>query len=358
MKRSRKLRFEKQIAVVMGGHQRGMSSTLFCPRKQVRSTVRGFTLVELLVVIAIIGVLIGLLLPAVQAAREAARRSQCKNNLKQIGLASHNFSHAYGAFPGGGHYYDITGILYKGQQLSGQTATPLAPPHGGQPMQLPNQTAGWTFQILPFTEKLDLYQQTSDDWGMKAGAISASVVSTYLCPSRHSSINARLPNGRAKTDYAGCAAGPAPTDPPRVPNFHYGSGWRGMVERQETLGVPNFVTDGNVPDGLSNTILAGERWSDPKYYESVDCPGEWTGWVSGWTPDIIRMTCGPPQSDGFKATTTTDQFRAHFFFGGPHSGVVQVCMGDASVKSVSFNVDPQVWWMAGDRKDGFDSHLE
>ncbi|PHY01856.1 MAG: hypothetical protein CK530_09425, partial [Planctomycetaceae bacterium] len=57
----------------------------------------------------------------------------------------------------------------------------------------------------------------------------------------------------------------------------------------------------------------------------------------------------------FKANTTTDQFRAHFFFGGPHSGVVQVYMGDASVKSVSLDIAPQVWWMAGDRKDGLDA---
>src|SRR5438132_6404215 len=103
----------------------------------------GFTLVELLVVIAIIGVLIALLLPAVQKVREAANRTQCANNLKQIGLAVHNFHDTYGVFPtqGGWWYtgpsYDSTGVAYGYKY----------------------QTAGWGFQILPFIEQDNLYKQ-------------------------------------------------------------------------------------------------------------------------------------------------------------------------------------------------------
>src|SRR5205807_5102327 len=102
----------------------------------------GFTLIELLVVIAIIGVLIALLLPAVQKVREAANRTQCANNLKQIGLAVHNFHDTYGAFPNNGNLW-YTGISFD---------TTLAPQNSKY------QQAGWGFQILPFIEQDNLYK--------------------------------------------------------------------------------------------------------------------------------------------------------------------------------------------------------
>src|SRR5260370_30068224 len=105
----------------------------------------GFTLIELLVVIAIIGVLIALLLPAVQKVREAANRTQCANNLKQIGLAMHNFHDTYGAYPNSGNHWD-TGISYDAS---------------GAPQNFKYQQAGWGYQILPFIEQDNLYN-TSD----------------------------------------------------------------------------------------------------------------------------------------------------------------------------------------------------
>src|SRR6266446_9666066 len=102
----------------------------------------GFTLIELLVVIAIIGVLIALLLPAVQKVREAANRTQCANNLKQIGLAVHNFHDTYGTFPNTGGWWQ-TGITYD---------------QSGTPIGIKYQQAGWLYQIMPFIEQDNLYK--------------------------------------------------------------------------------------------------------------------------------------------------------------------------------------------------------
>src|SRR5882672_7853666 len=123
-----------------------------------RSALRGFTLIELLVVIAIIGVLVALLLPAVQQAREAARRSQCKNNLKQIGLALHNYVDAFTSFP-------PVSVLPVGK-----TSEP------------------WSAQarLLPFIEQTSLHSLI--DWGASTEftanpIVCATRVPIYLCPS-------------------------------------------------------------------------------------------------------------------------------------------------------------------------------
>jgi len=111
----------------------------------------GFTLIELLVVIAIIGVLIALLLPAVQKVREAANRTSCANNLKQIGLAIHNFHDTYGGFPNRGHTWN-TEISYD---------------RTGNPQNFKYQQARWGYQILPFIEQDNLYM--TPDYVLPAG---------------------------------------------------------------------------------------------------------------------------------------------------------------------------------------------
>jgi prepilin-type N-terminal cleavage/methylation domain-containing protein len=132
------------------------------------SCLRGFTLIELLVVIAIIGVLLALLLPAVQAAREAARRIQCTNNLKQIGLALHNYHDQFGSFPTGG--------IVSTYDAWSPTSTGLS----------------WRAMILPQMEQATLYNainldvRTDGDPGRDPGAgftMWVTVLSTWLCPS-------------------------------------------------------------------------------------------------------------------------------------------------------------------------------
>jgi prepilin-type N-terminal cleavage/methylation domain-containing protein/prepilin-type processing-associated H-X9-DG protein len=134
-----------------------------------RQTARGFTLIELLVVIAIIGVLIALLLPAVQAAREAARRSQCTNNLKQLGLALHNYESAVGSFPTGGN---------SAPQFPGGGLT---------------DWAGWSAQtmLLPYMEQRPVYNALNFYCNGRGNNVGESInytgsitkVNSFLCPS-------------------------------------------------------------------------------------------------------------------------------------------------------------------------------
>ncbi|MCA9134000.1 MAG: DUF1559 domain-containing protein, partial [Planctomycetales bacterium] len=121
---------------------------------QVRRRMSGFTLVELLVVIAIIGVLVGLLLPAVQAAREAARRMQCSNNLKQQGLALHNYHDAFRSFPIGVSYSLNSVVAVRHEYCAGST--------------------NWRLSILPFLEQSNAFNAVSfsSDLCSQCGAAS------------------------------------------------------------------------------------------------------------------------------------------------------------------------------------------
>src|SRR5262245_48868071 len=116
-----------------------------------RRSFAGFTLVELLVVIAIIGILIALLLPAIQSAREAARRTNCRNNLKQMGLALLNHHQVRKSFPTGGT------LPWSGS--GGGSSTPIVNVDlGGKPFGPDKQTMGWAFQLLPYLEERSLWE--------------------------------------------------------------------------------------------------------------------------------------------------------------------------------------------------------
>ena len=167
--------------------------------QELRRQRRGFTLIELLVVIAIIAVLISLLLPAVQQAREAARRSQCKNNLKQLGLALHNYHDTYSVFPPGALALSTTGVAYK----PGDTEPSRTAVVGGW---------GWTVFVLPFIDQGPLYNSLAPNGNNFPSApttLTKTILPVFLCPSDASgSIHTATAmggdgatNGHAKSNY-------------------------------------------------------------------------------------------------------------------------------------------------------------
>ncbi len=182
---------------------------------------RGFTLIELLVVIAIIAVLIALLLPAVQAAREAARRAQCTNNLKQIGLAMHNYHESRGALPGADMVFNVTEI------------SALA-------------------QALPYLEQSPIYNSINFDFYYdtppNATAMMTSI-SSFICPSDQPDS---MPSMGGQTNY--------------MASMGSGIVWQAAIGGNASLPQPNGVFYGNsstnfaaITDGLSNTAFFSER---------------------------------------------------------------------------------------------------
>jgi prepilin-type N-terminal cleavage/methylation domain-containing protein/prepilin-type processing-associated H-X9-DG protein len=224
----------------------------------------GFTLIELLVVIAIIAILIGLLVPAVQKVREAAARTQCANNLKQIGLALHNFHDSRGHFP--------SGILVPIGFGSGEvfpTSCPRCPP---PPIQ--GKWGSWLTWIQPYVEQDNLYNQLNLNWreyGYCQGPNSpgATVIKTYICPSDYVPMQTIVYNG---TYYFG------------VNSYFGNAGTKAWPVSAASLnGVLYYnssvrITD--ISDGTTNTLLAGERYSrDPGAPDTQ--LADWRGWA--WT---------------------------------------------------------------------------
>jgi prepilin-type N-terminal cleavage/methylation domain-containing protein len=285
----------------------------------------GFTLVELLVVIAIIGVLVALLLPAIQAAREAARRSQCTNNLRQMGIATANHEAALGAYPAGGSGAG-----------SSRTMT------GGRPATYKTQDWGFAYQLLPYMEQQALWAMPVDDDLRKIPA------PTYSCPTRRppTVVFCQTPTGggSGKTeflgDYAGNGGSGAETD---------GNNANGPIVKKGT----NFVSIRRVEDGTSNTILCSEKYIRADAYQGGqywgDNHGCWSGW--GWT--VARFTNQDPRSDStLPASTAFNGPPNYDFFGSAHTGGFNVTMCDASTRMLGFDVDPAVLDRLANRLDG------
>jgi prepilin-type N-terminal cleavage/methylation domain-containing protein len=302
----------------------------------------GFTLVELLVVIAIIGILIALLLPAVQAAREAARRTQCRNHLRQIGLAVQNF-------------HDTNKFLPTGGISSWAEPKYISP---GKPELPPRQHVGWAFQILPYLEEGSLYQQT--DWvDMKR-----AVIGTYFCPSRRAPLR-HATRGWGLMDYAGASTVGTSGTPPLTFSQLSESFWHGFINFVPTNVAQEpyygmivrgrmhpIIKFKHVTDGLSKTLLVSEKFLPPQYYSANftdEFAGDDRGWSDGWDHDIMRSTGIQPSSDdNLEAALDEPKYR----FGSAHQGAMHAVFGDGSVRGLSYTIYIGVFDHLGDRRDG------
>lgn len=306
----------------------------------------GFTLVELLVVIAIIGILVGLLLPAVQAAREAARRMQCANNLKQIGLALHNYEGAHKRFAPG-FVSRVTGTW------SGVGNDPV-----------PEAGPGWSVfaMILPNMELASLHQ--SIQFGVPITAAVNQVarstrVSSYQCPSDAwnepvtvwpTSIGIR---DLAHCSYIGSLGGGDPANAPRYTALYEESAFNGMFHRNQA------IRHADITDGTSNTIGIGER-------ASMFAPNGWAGVIptaqTVFSPTIAQMR---QQTVGQTARPAITMATVHVRTGGPnaptgspggfwspHTGGCLFLLMDGSTHTISSTVDMQVYRAMAGRNDG------
>src|SRR5579872_7407470 len=311
---------------------------------------RGFTLIELLVVIAIIAVLVALLLPAVQQAREAARRTQCKNNLKQYGLALQNYHDTYKIFPIGSDQY----IWNPGNQLS------------------------WHARILPFADQTPLYNQINQNLQNAYGQtladglmVQAHKVPYGLCPSDGHMIQNPLWGQVAQTNYTGSMGsqgnGSVSGSCNQWQQFAVMLNPNNADTQDPTQVSGMFCRDGapigmfHVTDGTSNTIMVGETLpacNDHSGGGMWQSNGEGNAHASTIVPINTMNTCNWPNfPNGQWGLVTNSQctnpnnWNWSWGFRSMHAGGANFVFVDGSVHFLSQSINMQTYQYLGGKAD-------
>ena len=312
------------------------------------SPKKGFTLIELLVVIAIIAILIALLLPAVQQAREAARRTQCKNNLKQIGLAIHNYHDVNNTIPPGS-FWNATGtggVVYQ----QGSLLTHILPYIDQAPM----------YNEIPFNNP-PLPSRNINEAVDASGTLLRRKfhVSAYICPSDTAGSNfndrSTVQNyaGSKGADNAGSPAGGNPAgSPPCADAFLSFRKSRGGANGVAGPFYRNSRCDSfrDHTDGLSNTIYVGEVRPECSNHMSQGWLQSNNGQGMAATLYPINLdTCNPSAASG---CNWWNNWTNEFGFRSRHVGGAQFLMGDGAVRFLSENIDHQTYNRLGGKSDG------
>jgi len=323
---------------------------------------RGFTLIELLVVITIIAILVAILLPAVQQAREAARRQQCQNNLKQIGIALHNYHSAHSCFPPGEITRMTTSISAAGVAGTLQATDPL---EARSPNSLGQGWHGssWMVMILPQVEQGEIYKvwnfglnvRDNGDPARNIDYPSQRDIAAFYCPSRRSDMNTRVLTNvrridptytRGGNDYGGCIGQVVGWDDNTRATFNLTptqvstltpTQWYGP--QQAFMGsffVNSNIRERDMTDGTSNVVMVGElarlNFSTPAIGPSPDVNKSSDGWAWGGAATMFSTRNGLNKKLHFDGA------------GSEHSGgIVQFLFGDGGVRGLTENINQIVY---------------